>query len=285
VLTIRSLNEESPPAGSESGSAAPRTTQAPSRLLVVEFQDNGIGIQPELLDRIFAPFEQGDESSRRRGDGLGLGLAISRAVAEAHGGRLTASSPGKGQGATFRLELAVADAPAPVPAPRSSRSDPPGAVPSRRPSGLRILLVEDNADTLFYLDLILRGHGHEVIAADSLATARRAIASAEFDLLISDIELADGSGLELLRELRECTIPAIALSGYGAEDDVRESRSAGFAIHLVKPVLAETLHEAIVRAVGRARPTQAAGEPGPAARRLASPHSIIAQPLGGPSGA
>jgi signal transduction histidine kinase/CheY-like chemotaxis protein len=283
ALTIRSWNEEMPPAGPACGSPSERTAQPITRLLVVAFEDNGRGIELELLDRIFAPFEQGDEATRRRGAGLGLGLAISRAVAEAHGGRLTATSPGKGQGATFRLELAVAAAPAP--APRPSRIDPAAEAPIRRPTGLKILLVEDNADTLCYLDLILRRHGDDVTAASTLAAARRALAGGDFDLLISDIELPDGSGLELLRELRGRTLPAIALSGYGAEEDLRESRSAGFAIHLIKPVLAEALDEAIAHVVSRARQAHTAAGPGPASRRLAGPRSLTAQPLGGPSGA
>jgi DNA-binding response OmpR family regulator len=148
---------------------------------------------------------------------------------------------------------------------------------------LRILLVEDNADTLCYLELVLRRHGYAVTAAASLAAARRALAGGAFDLLISDIELPDGSGLDLLRERPEPAIPAIALSGYGSEDDVRESRSTGFAVHLVKPVLAEALDAAIVRVV-RSRETPATTRPGPALRRLAGPRPI-AQPLGGPSGA
>src|SRR5262249_44464207 len=122
-----------------------------------------------------------------------------------------------------------------------------------------------------------------VTAAASLAAARRALAGGDFDLLISDIDLPDGSGLDLLRELREPAIPAIALSGYGSEDDMRESRSTGFALHLVKPVLAEVLDEAIVRLV-RSRETQASAKPGPGLRRLAGARPI-AQPLGGPSGA
>src|SRR5262249_4225572 len=162
-----SFNQEVHSAGFKPGSAPDRTARSVGQLLVIEFQDEGIGIEPELLDQIFAPFEQADESFRRRGQSLGLGLAISRAVAEAHGGRLSATSPGKGQGATFRLELAIAEAP--VPAPRSTRIDPPAEAPLPRPTGLRILLVEDNADTLCYLDLVLRRHGYAVTTAASLA--------------------------------------------------------------------------------------------------------------------
>jgi CheY-like chemotaxis protein len=126
----------------------------------------------------------------------------------------------------------------------------PGPARSR-PATLRILVVEDNADTLRYFGLSLRRHGCQVATAASLAAARQAAAGADFDLLISDIELTDGSGLELMRELRPRGIPGIAVSGYGSEDDLRESHAAGFSIHLVKPVLADALDEAICRVAVR----------------------------------
>jgi DNA-binding NtrC family response regulator len=108
-------------------------------------------------------------------------------------------------------------------------------------------LVEDNRDVLRYLDLCLRRQGYRVATAASLAEARQAAVGGDFDLLISDIELTDGSGLELMRELSPRGIPGIAVSGYGSMDDVRESRAAGFFAHLVKPVLADALDEAICR--------------------------------------
>jgi two-component system CheB/CheR fusion protein len=212
--------------------------------LVVEVQDTGIGIEAGLLDRIFDPFEQASEGPDRRG-GLGLGLAIGRAVAEAHGGRLTAASPGKGRGATFRLELRTVPASAPAPAPRPTGPSAGSMLP--RPADLRILLVEDNRDVLRYLDLSLRRQGYRVATAASLAEARRAAVGGDIDLLISDIELRDGCGLELMRELGPRGIPGIAVSGYGSADDVRDSRAAGFSAHLVKPVLADALDEAICR--------------------------------------
>ncbi len=122
LVTIRSYNAD---AGPRRSPADPESADA--RHLVVDVEDTGIGIEPELLDRIFDPFEQGAEGPNRRG-GLGLGLAIGRAVAEAHGGRLTAASPGKDRGATFRLELMTAPAPAPE-LPKASATRANGTTP------------------------------------------------------------------------------------------------------------------------------------------------------------
>ncbi len=139
TLTIRSFNQDDEPAAADSGpgptnsdvSRQSAASEPAARHLVVEFQDTGIGIAPEWLERIFDPFEQGDGEIPRRGSGLGLGLAIGRQVAQAHGGRLTASSPGPGQGATFRLELRTAPEPE-----SSSQPDPeawfPGQTRSER---------------------------------------------------------------------------------------------------------------------------------------------------------
>src|SRR5262249_50347472 len=130
-LAIRSRN-----AGAQAGETAGNT-------LVVEVSDNGIGIDPEVLPKIFDAFEQGDHAMKRKFGGLGLGLAISRSVISAHGGRLTARSPGKDQGSVFTLELATALAPVP-----DATSPPPSLkkTPAHRP--LKILLVEDNKETL-----------------------------------------------------------------------------------------------------------------------------------------
>jgi CheY-like chemotaxis protein len=208
--------------------------------------DDGAGIGAEALTRIFEPFEQGDVSPRHRG-GLGLGLAIGRSLAEAHGGRLTASSPGVGRGSSFLLELPTVARPAAVKPPSGS-----GTPPLPRSRGLRILLVEDNKDALKYIAWVLGAQGHDVTVAEQLSEALRAADDRPFDLLISDIELPDGTGLELMRHLRGSGLPAIALSGYGSEDDVRASLEAGFVTHLTKPVDRNRLIAA-VQSVGAAR--------------------------------
>jgi len=239
TLTLASYNED--PADG---------TDAPLGL-VVEFQDTGAGIEPGLLERIFDPFEQGSYELRDRAGGLGLGLAISRGVAEAHGGHLTALSAGPGKGSTFRLQLAVSTARKPDHAPAQILDQFPN-----NSHDLKILLVEDNADALRYLRVVLERHGHSVTPAASLTAARLAAAAASHDLLISDIELPDGTGLELMRELSITGLPGIALSGYGSDDDLRQSRDAGFAAHLVKPVIGNLLIQEVGRTMAQSRHTR-----------------------------
>jgi signal transduction histidine kinase len=227
TLTVRTFN----PLRDGSG---PRADQ-----LVIEFEDTGQGIEPEAMPRIFEPFEQGRVGPHGRSTGLGLGLSICRSLAVAHGGSLEASSGGPGLGSTFRLVLE------PVPEPsQGSKAASPSRLPQpRRP--LKILLVEDNRDTLQFLSLILARRGHEVRKAATVAEARANLAH-DLDLLISDIELPDGTGLELMREIGDRQkLPGIAMSGFGSDEDARFSREAGFAVHLTKPVDVARLEAAI----------------------------------------
>jgi PAS domain S-box-containing protein len=252
-LTIRSSNIADEEAGA--GCAA---------RLAVEFADTGIGIAPEVLPRIFDAFEQGRDELRGRSQGLGLGLALCRSLSEAMGGRLTASSPGLGRGSTFRLELGTVPAPAPASAPAPARA--PASAAIGRPRGerpghpeaarFRILLVEDNRDTLRYLATVLRGRGHDVVTAETIGAAREAARRAErpFNLLLSDIELPDGTGLQLMRELGgRGGLRGIAMSGFGTEEDLQFSRAAGFLEHLIKPIDPRRLDEALRRAGESAR--------------------------------
>jgi PAS domain S-box-containing protein len=262
-LTIRTTNPTGP-----SGRVEPPVEGRPGRL-TIEFKDTGIGIDPEVLPRIFDPFEQGRDESRGRSGGLGLGLAISRSLAEALGGRLTASSPGRGLGSTFSLELPTV--PAPAPAAKTGTAPPASALDALCGPELHILLVEDNQDTLRFLATVLRQRGHEVVTADRLAAARAAVDETEapFDLLLSDIELPDGNGLDLMRELSAGGVmPGIAMSGFGAEDDLRLSQEAGFFDHLTKPIDLNRLDAAIRRATARAgvEPVEAAEPFGSRAR-------------------
>jgi CheY-like chemotaxis protein len=218
--------------------------------LIVEVADTGQGIEAELLPRIFDAFEQGQNALRARCGGLGLGLSISRLLAEAHGGSLTAESPGPGLGSIFRLELgAVQSAAEPTAADAAPTTVP---APAASPRTLRLLLVEDNRDTRQVLALVLSQKGHEVRTAATLSEARSALAEHEFDLLISDVELPDGTGLDLMQELAAHEIPGIAMSGFGSEEDVRQSQACGFVAHLTKPVEFRALEQTIQRVAGQA---------------------------------
>ena len=181
---------------------------------------------------------------------------------EAHGGGLTASSEGLHRGTTFRLVLNAAPAPGVAPGRSDERAPARPAAPVGE--GRRVLLVEDNRDTLRFLAMVLGQRRFEVHAVGSVEAARAAASDGErFDLLISDIELPDGTGLELMRELGQGHVRAgIAMSGFGSEEDERMSRQAGFREHLTKPVDIGRLDAAIEPpSPRRARPRAA----GPAA--------------------
>jgi CheY-like chemotaxis protein len=211
--------------------------------LVVEVTDTGLGFIPEAAERIFQPFEQAGLGHDHRLGGLGLGLAIARAIVDLHGGKIRAGSPGAGLGATFTVELPGATlAPQGMLTAEVQERAEPGGDGSRR-----ILLVEDNEPTLEVLARLLTRAGHHVIPAQNLAAARQAASENDFDLLISDLGLPDGTGLELMASLRaqRPDLQAIALSGYGMEDDLRRTSEAGFAAHLVKPVDFDQLRAAL----------------------------------------
>jgi signal transduction histidine kinase len=211
--------------------------------LTIRVTDTGIGIEPEMMERIFNRFEQGDRSFQRRFGGLGLGLTISKSLAEAHGGTLLVESEGRGHGASFSLKIKT------VPPPERARQPRQTGANSIRRS-FRILLVDDHPDTSIALEKLLTRRGHTVAAARDVQSAMAEAESGQFDLLISDVGLPDGSGLELMTRLREKTgIRGIAISGFGMNGDVEKSIQAGFFEHLVKPVNLEKLETAIDQAM------------------------------------
>lgn len=228
----------------ENGDVMISTTNPEPRTLVISVKDTGIGIEPDMMHRIFDPFEQGEQSAQRRYGGLGLGLAISKSLAQAHGGTLTAQSDGRERGATFTLTVKTVSPPA-----RTVKLAP--RAPETRP--LRILLVDDHLDTCTALERLLIRRGHLVAAAHNVRGAMEAAARSSFDLLISDIALPDGTGIELMTYLRAISrIPGIAISGFGMNGDIEKSFDAGFAEHLIKPVKMENLEAAIDRVISAA---------------------------------
>ncbi|HEX4054010.1 MAG TPA: ATP-binding protein [Tepidisphaeraceae bacterium] len=198
--------------------------------ICVSIIDTGIGIEAEAISRIFSPFEQAGRLITQRFGGLGLGLAISKRLAELHGGTVTARSEGHDRGATFTLTLPTVA----VPATGRGIVQPPVAADGARQ--LKILLVEDHDDTRHSLTRLL-SRRHIVRDAPTVEAALLAADREGFDLVISDIGLPDGSGLELMRSLRDrYGLKGICLSGFGMEEDIARSTEAGFYHHLTKPI-------------------------------------------------
>jgi signal transduction histidine kinase len=212
----------------------------------VAITDTGIGMEPDELARAFEAFAQGNHAQtpgRHQFGGMGLGLAISRRLMELHGGAIEARSAGTGQGSTFVTRLPLsAILPEPVSPVSRARSHHPHPPRDRK----RLLLVEDHAPTRGAMRKLLANRGYHVEAAGSLAQARAIIGAQEFDLVLSDLGLPDGSGYELMAELqRRGGVKGIALSGYGMEADVEESKRVGFVAHLTKPVTVQALDAAL----------------------------------------
>jgi signal transduction histidine kinase len=226
-----------------------RTGAADDRIRV-EVADEGIGISPEALPRVFEAFEQTDQG--RRFGGLGLGLAICKAVVDLHGGRLWADSAGHGRGATFAVELETVPAErVAVPVAGEVNGRHPVVDGGKRPP--RVLLVEDHLDTGKTLSRLLAGSGFDIRWAKSAGAALEAAGEEPFDLVVSDVGLPDATGYDLMRQLRErYGLVGIAMTGYGMDEDIRRGREAGFVEHIVKPVSVERLEEVLRKFAGGA---------------------------------
>src|SRR6185437_1925014 len=214
----------------------------------ITFTDTGVGMSESMLRRLFQPFEQ--ETAGRYG-GLGLGLAVTRTLLEVQQGTIEARSDGSGKGASFIITLPCVNQPKVAmpasPVIRGSECHP-------MDGGYRVLLVEDHADTARVLARLLGNNGHTVTISDSIADALAALKGDAFDILISDIGLPDGTGIDLIRTVRQklcINIPAVALTGFGMDEDVSRTRQAGFDEHLTKPINFARLVETI-RRVGSA---------------------------------
>jgi PAS domain S-box-containing protein len=229
----------------EGGRITVATSTATDGRMRVEITDTGIGIEPELLPKLFKPFEQGEKTITRRFGGFGLGLVIVKGIVDLHQGSINATSPGRDKGTTVTLEL---EAMQPVAAPIAPASARPEA--DRKP-GLRVLLVEDHHDTLQIMRRVLISLGYVVLTATTVKEATALLVAEPVDLLLSDIGLPDGSGLEIMQAIRmRNDIKGIALSGFGHDEDIRRSREAGFTEHLIKPVDFHILDTTLKRVAG-----------------------------------
>lgn len=209
----------------------------------VQVSDDGIGFSPTIGKQIFEPFERG-VSDDQKFPGLGLGLAIARAIVDLHGGSIQAESLGENRGSTFTVDL-------PASSTAVTQATHVPEIPASAPEAetpLRLMVVEDHPPTLQVIARMLQRAGHSVKTASSLAQARELVAHETFDAVLSDVGLPDGTGVELMTELRaNHGLRGIALSGYGMEEDVQRSLEAGFVAHLVKPVEVHELRRALAR--------------------------------------
>jgi HAMP domain-containing protein/signal transduction histidine kinase/CheY-like chemotaxis protein len=213
--------------------------------LRLEITDTGMGIEAEALPKIFDAFEQG---GRTQLGGLGLGLAISKTLVEAHHGTITAQSDGRNKGSTFTLIFPTRDRSRAQIAPAVSRT-------LAQRQSMRILLVEDHEDTNRSLTNLLRRRGYHVQPALNFQSAVDLSEKEEFDVLVSDLALPDGNGIDLMRKLSsKQPLFGIALTGFGMEGDIRRSREVGFKHHLVKPIDLNKL-DALIQESAAAVPT------------------------------
>jgi CheY-like chemotaxis protein len=237
------------------------TTERNDSEVLIKVSDNGMGISPEFLPYIFDRFRQADGSTTRAQGGLGLGLSIVRHLVELHHGKVEVNSEGKSLGSTFTIRLPIAVM---MTSKRNGDNDS-GQLKdeellvksSRILDGLKILVVDDDPDTRDLVTTILTRCGSEVRCSESAAEALRAFQEFSPDLLVSDIGMPDEDGYGLIRKLRKLKskrarqIPALALTAYATDEDRSLALSAGFQMHLPKPIEPENLVSSIAAALGR----------------------------------
>lgn len=222
--------------------------------------DTGKGISRDIQSRIFERFEQGSNTSRRIYGGLGLGLAISRHLAELHQGSLTVQSDGEGKGSVFTLLLPLVKSSFLTSRSSNSRSgDVQFGDLSKLLVGRKVLVVEDNVDSLEMLQVMLEHLGAVVTGVETSSDAIVELGRDKFDLIISDLGLPGIDGFDLIREVRSKlgidadALPAIALSGYAGADDRDRSLSNGFQVHLEKPLDVSKLELSLAALIGPRR--------------------------------
>ncbi|BAZ39204.1 PAS/PAC sensor hybrid histidine kinase [Calothrix sp. NIES-4101] len=223
----------------------------------LKISDSGDGINEEFLPYVFERFMQADGSSTRCYGGLGLGLAIVRHLVELHGGKVWAESPGKKQGATFIVQI-------PLTSKQKFAQPAAWTIPNYAQEsienislleGLKILIVDDEADSLDLLSSILTIYGAHVKTVSSVSAAIQTLNSYIPDLLVSDICMPENDGCYLIQQLRKktkfATIPAIAISGYSQEVDANKIISSGFQVYMPKPFVPDRLVGTIAKLTGR----------------------------------
>jgi CheY-like chemotaxis protein len=227
--------------------------------------DTGQGIKPDFLPHIFERFRQEDATSKRNQGGLGLGLAIVKHLVEMHGGTVAAESEGEGRGATFVVRIPIAAMKPEVDAVAAhAQGTLASSTGSQRPlspsalRGVRVLVVEDDADARTLLTRSLLKAGAEVLDAASVSIALELLPAFHPNVLISDLGMPDQDGYDLIREIRARgltpgDLPAIALTAFARNEDEERSLLAGFQVHLAKPVDQNQLIAAVASVARPAR--------------------------------
>jgi PAS domain S-box-containing protein len=208
---------------------------------VVRVRDNGCGIEPQMIDRIFDMFVQGRDPVQRVGGGLGVGLVLARRIAEAHDGSLEADSEGENKGSEFTLRIPLSDIPV-------ASADSAHAVSDAHVKPIvprRVLVVDDNVDAATTLNLLLKSLGHETCVAYDGVQALTMAVDFRPDIVLLDIGMPGLDGYEVARRMRalrrDLPLRIVAVTGWGQETDRQKSQEAGFDVHLVKPVDANEL--------------------------------------------
>ena len=216
-------------------------------MVILRVKDTGIGILPEMLPRVFDLFVQADRSLDRAEGGLGLGLSLVKSLVQLHQGTIEAHSPGVGQGSEFVIRLHA------VPEVMAMQPDSSAGEASKG-RRLRLLVVDDNTDTVESLAMLLRLSGHVVLTANTGPAGLQAAIAESFDVAMLDLGLPSIDGYEIARRIRQQTGKPIliAMTGYGQPEDRERTKEAGFDYHLVKPVDPEKLHDLLSK-IGKFR--------------------------------
>ncbi len=254
-------------------------TRAPGKIFIslrklngdieISVRDTGVGIAPQFLPYVFERFRQADASTTRRHGGLGLGLAIVKQLVELHGGAVTAKSPGVGRGAAFIVTIPTIHAQTRDPAERGilSRSPIPPECESADLRGVKVLVVDDDADSRALVKRMLSGCKAEVTIAASGREALQLLSESQPDVLLSDISMPEMDGYELIRKVRAVndvarrSLPAAALTAFARSEDRHRALLAGFQSHLTKPVEPAELIAVVARLSGRSVVPVKAGDP------------------------
>jgi PAS domain S-box-containing protein len=232
--------------------------------LLIAVTDSGVGIKADFLPHVFERFSQADGSTTREHGGLGLGLAIVRHLVELHGGSVRVESPGEGLGSTFIVELPLMEAEAQVPRPNFQLDEmiAEAARHGRSPSldGLRLLIVDDELDFRELVSVMLGRYGAVVKEAGSAGEALGYLETWKPDVLVADIGMPGEDGYGLIRKVRALSperggsTPALALTAYTRAEDRVRALSAGYQLHLAKPVTGPELATAVANLAGRSHP-------------------------------